>query len=290
MASYSPIFLFAFISTTILQTVHAESAPGSIVCRFEANSPSAVNYYTCTALANQFAITVDKFFELNPTVDKDCSTIKPNTKYCVAGYIQPIISTDGLCGPQHNNASCLGTDKQCCSAKIWKCGDQLQDCQAGTCYDGACLGFPSEYSMDGKCGFQNRNLLCGGKWGDCCSKEGKCGTGQDFCSDETCQSGNCTLTIPSEPTFPFPTITTTLATAPTSTTTPSGVSSDGTCGGANKYQCKGTTYGDCCSSSGYCGSTTAYCGVGCQANFGKCSAAKRFPPTLMEKYTSETSK
>jgi hypothetical protein len=65
--------------------VNAEPAPGDIVCRYESTTKSAVNYYTCTELALKYSITVEKFFLLNPSVDPDCDTIKPNTVYCVDG-------------------------------------------------------------------------------------------------------------------------------------------------------------------------------------------------------------
>ena len=64
----------------------AELTPGDIVCRFDSTTKAEVNYYTCKELANKFSITVEKFFELNPTIDKECSNVKPKTKYCVAGY------------------------------------------------------------------------------------------------------------------------------------------------------------------------------------------------------------
>lgn len=65
--------------------VNAASAPGEIVCRFDATTTSSVNYYTCQELAIKYSITVDKLLELNPTLDKDCDTIQPDTVYCVAG-------------------------------------------------------------------------------------------------------------------------------------------------------------------------------------------------------------
>lgn len=43
---------------------------------------------------------------------------------------------------------------------------------------------------------------------------------------------------------------------------PTGVSTDGTCGGAKGLKCQGSTFGNCCSSGGYCGSTTAHCAQG----------------------------
>ncbi|KAF1942657.1 hypothetical protein EJ02DRAFT_308073, partial [Clathrospora elynae] len=244
-------------------------APGDIVCRYESTTKSAVNYYTCTELALKYSITVEKFFLLNPSVDRDCDTIKPNTVYSDdEADIQPVLSTNGFCGPQYSNTTCLGLDKQCCNGETWKCGDQLVDCQAGTCFSGACQGFPSEYSMDGKCGYQNNMLLCGGKWGTCCGIAGKCGTGEAFCGVGKCQNCNCTIVIPSPPPFPGASSTTTLA---VSTPTPGGLSPDGSCGGANKYQCKGSSFGDCCSSSGFCGSTTGHCTAGCQTTFGTCT-------------------
>jgi len=33
------------------------------------------------------------------------------------------LATDGLCGPKHNNATCKGTEKQCCNSETWKCGN-----------------------------------------------------------------------------------------------------------------------------------------------------------------------
>jgi hypothetical protein len=201
--------------------------------------------------------------------------------------IQPIISNDGFCGPKYNNATCAGTDNQCCNGETWKCGNQVYetssqrrmreayslhstDCQAGTCFSGGCNGFPSEYSMDGRCGVLNGNLQCGGKWGDCCSTQGKCGTGETFCGLGKCQSGNCTIIIPVPPGGPVASPTTTVL-SPSSTPGAGGISTEGSCGGTNKYQCKGSPFGNCCSSSGFCGSTTGHCTAGCQVTFGYCT-------------------
>ena len=59
--------------------------PGQVVCRYTLTSPAEVNYYSCIELADRYDITIDKFFLLNPDLDRDCKTIKPNTDYCVAG-------------------------------------------------------------------------------------------------------------------------------------------------------------------------------------------------------------
>ena len=70
-----------------------------------------------------------------------------------------------------------------------------EDCAPGTCYEGICPG-AKIYSIEGQCGPKNSNLLCGGKWGDCCNFDGVCGTGEDFCGKGVCESGNCTSPDP----------------------------------------------------------------------------------------------
>ena len=37
--------------------------------------------------------------------------------------VEPLRAYDGMCGPQNKNATCVGTDKQCCNKKTWTCGD-----------------------------------------------------------------------------------------------------------------------------------------------------------------------
>lgn len=119
--------------------------PGQINCRYFSSTYADVNYYTCTQLADRYDIDIDLFFELNPDVKKDCTNIQPYTEYCVDGcecspgfmsyyadillifqqrgtVIEPLRSTDGLCGPENNNATCLGTAHQCCNAHTWTCG------------------------------------------------------------------------------------------------------------------------------------------------------------------------
>ena len=79
------LFLIAIAMSLFTSDVNAEPRPGDIVCRFESTTTSEVKYYTCTEMALKYSITVEKFFILNPSTDKDCSTIKPNTVYCVDG-------------------------------------------------------------------------------------------------------------------------------------------------------------------------------------------------------------
>ena len=76
--------IFNLIAFALI-TDHVIGAPGDVVCRYETTTLGEVNYYTCTELARKYSISVEKFFALNPSVDKNCETIKPNTNYCVAG-------------------------------------------------------------------------------------------------------------------------------------------------------------------------------------------------------------
>ncbi|KAL7628811.1 hypothetical protein AAE478_000326 [Parahypoxylon ruwenzoriense] len=247
---------------------------GEIICRYDTTTGPDVNYYTCTQIADKYGISFEKLRDLNPVLDKDCKAIKPNTTYCVAGSAyevhEPLRAWDGLCGPQHDNATCIGTTKQCCNAETWQCGDTQEDCEAGTCYEGACASATEyNYTLDGNCGPKYGDQKCGGKWGDCCNFGGVCGTGPDFCHDGKCESGNCTqlLNIQDDAgiegsqsgeskgkSLPWQT----------------GTTKDGTCGGDNHYTCD-VLFGTCCSSRGVCGSDMEHCGNGCQSKYGKCS-------------------
>lgn len=66
-------------------TSKRDVVPGQVVCRYTLTSPAEVSYYTCIELADRYDISIDKFFLLNPDLDRDCKTIEPNTDYCVAG-------------------------------------------------------------------------------------------------------------------------------------------------------------------------------------------------------------
>jgi hypothetical protein len=86
----------------------------------------------------------------------------------------------------------VGTDKQCCNAQTWTCGDSAEDCAPGTCYEGVCQG-DLVYSTDGTCGQYHGFRSCAGRWGNCCSIEGRCGTGPEYCGLFRCQNGDCDL-------------------------------------------------------------------------------------------------
>ncbi|UZP32217.1 hypothetical protein NXS19_000033 [Fusarium pseudograminearum] len=76
-------------------------------------------------------------YELNPRLKSDCKNVLPDIRYCVEGFPEPIRAYNGLCGPPHSNATCVGTDKQCCNKNTWTCGDTKDDCHLN-CYEGNC--------------------------------------------------------------------------------------------------------------------------------------------------------
>ncbi|KAH7123362.1 hypothetical protein B0J13DRAFT_455887 [Dactylonectria estremocensis] len=104
--------------------------PGDINCRLSTVTEPKVDSKTCAFLANKYHTTVDTFLDLNPGLDRDCDSIEPDTRYCVEGcklklllVYEPLRASNGLCGPDNGNATCVGTDKQCCNKITWKCGD-----------------------------------------------------------------------------------------------------------------------------------------------------------------------
>ncbi|KAH8654595.1 hypothetical protein BGZ60DRAFT_418839 [Tricladium varicosporioides] len=67
--------------------------------------------------------------------------------------------------------------------------------------------------------------------------------------------------------------TSTYISEPTSQPTSTIMSNDRTCGSQNKYTCRGSSWGTCCSQYGWCGSDLSFCGTGCQHAFGDCLSA-----------------
>ncbi|KAH7126685.1 hypothetical protein B0J11DRAFT_604462 [Dendryphion nanum] len=105
-----------------------------------------------------------------------------------------------------------------------------------------------DISTDGQCGLVVNKTCQGSTFGNCCSSYGYCGSLNSHCAVGFCQSnyGTCTTDKP--------------------------ISSNGQCGGNSPVNatCLGSSFGDCCSSSGWCGKEPAYCGTDCQSLFGKC--------------------
>lgn len=59
---------------------------GTVNCRYAGSTEGMdINYYTCSALAAQYGISIETFFMLNPDLNPDCGNIKADTDYCVSG-------------------------------------------------------------------------------------------------------------------------------------------------------------------------------------------------------------
>ncbi|KAF4336271.1 CFEM domain protein [Fusarium beomiforme] len=111
--------------------------PGGINCRLSTLTGPHVDASACNSIIKKYHIALDTFFELNPRLDNDCKAIQPNIRYCVEGFLEPLRAYNGLCGPDNGNATCVGTDKQCCNKNTWTCGDTVDDCTIN-CYEGNC--------------------------------------------------------------------------------------------------------------------------------------------------------
>ncbi|KAH7061724.1 keratin-associated protein 5-4 [Paraphoma chrysanthemicola] len=198
---------------------------------------------------------------------------------CAGGFCEVqdpnAYSLDGKCGPATGDKKCGGKWGNCCGKSSNTCGSGDSFCGAGNCLYGNCTvsqptapsgpsALPFYYTgntTDGFCGPANDYKVCNAAWGFCCASTGKCGITTQFCGTG-CQPlyGNCTTAAPP----PAP--------------KPGDVSQDGTCGGTNGFVCKGSPFGDCCSSSGFCGSSDGHCKAGCQSKFGSCTAAGNTSP------------
>lgn len=71
--------------TTIHGIRGAETKPGEINCRYTSETNEEVGPETCQKLAARYGITLDKFFLLNPSLNRDCGNIRPCASYCTAG-------------------------------------------------------------------------------------------------------------------------------------------------------------------------------------------------------------
>jgi hypothetical protein len=65
------------------------------------------------------------------------------------------------------------------------------------------------------------------------------------------------------------------------------ISDTARCGKRFSLTCKGSSFGSCCSKSGWCGSSKDYCGEGCQASWGSCASPK---PSPLSPSTNKVSK
>jgi hypothetical protein len=66
-------------------TLGEEIQAGEINCRMFGETDEHVDSQTCLELADHYHLDIAKFFTLNPVLHKDCSNVRPMSKYCVAG-------------------------------------------------------------------------------------------------------------------------------------------------------------------------------------------------------------
>jgi hypothetical protein len=184
-------------------------------------------------------------------------------------------STNGNCGPQTDGStvSCAGSTFGSCCSQNGYCGNTDPYCgagckpQYGTCNSVSSSPSPSPSpssvvtSPDGSCAGANGYSCIGFALGSCCSSSNYCGSTDAYCGAGcnpaygTCGTSN---SVSSSPSPSASTISSTRTSSVPSGTPTGRPSVDGSCGGTNGYNCVGSTFGNCCSSSGYCGSTTAY--------------------------------
>ncbi|KAH6665600.1 hypothetical protein B0J14DRAFT_491721, partial [Halenospora varia] len=159
------------------------------------------------------------------------------------------ISTTGSCGGS-SGLACLGSSFGNCCSVAGFCGSTTGHCNAG-CQStfGNCA--VTDISPDGSRGGNMKYKCAGSGFEDCYSATGFCGSTSAHCGPG-CQ--------------------TTFGTCPVTNLSP-----DGSCGGTNKFLCKGSLLGDCCIASGFCGSTTGHGNAGCQVAFGTCSTTGLSP-------------
>ncbi|KAF9889729.1 hypothetical protein FE257_007035 [Aspergillus nanangensis] len=232
---------------------------------------------TCESIAASNNITINQFLAWNPTRLGECDEFGYGETVCIGPpggtyTLPPPISNPSGTGGYHTTATpavptqpgaidkcglyyiVTGTDT--CESISLRYGltleeflsyntDVLPSCSNLWLDYSVCVApvTPLPTSTNGKCGPSHGDTTCEGSgFGDCCSREGKCGSGEEYCSYENCASGKCFE---------------------------KNISPDGTCGGVGTgYTCPGSQFGDCCSTAGYCGSSSEYCGPGnCSAGF-----------------------
>lgn len=191
----------------------------------------------CATISLLAEISFADFRTFNTQINTQCTNLWLGYSYCVAKVTQPPMSTDGSCGPDHNQATCPGSGFGDCCSTAGACGSSSAFCDRANCYSGACTGPAPGVTTNGTCGPKYEGLVCGdSSFGKCCSIYGFCGSTNDYCGAGNCYSGAC------DPDNGGPSV-------------------DGSCGPnfAGNKTCTGTQFGKCCSKSGYCGDTSDYC-------------------------------
>ncbi|KAL3427747.1 hypothetical protein PVAG01_01256 [Phlyctema vagabunda] len=155
---------------------------------------------------------------------------------------------DGSCGVDAGFTctptwgSCCGKDNLCGRSSAY-CGTGCQplfgNCNVPVPTATPVPTGPGSTSPDGSCAGTSQYNCTGSSYGSCCSSSNFCGSSPGHC-EAGCQAafGTCV-------------------------TGTGDISIDGSCG-ANGKTCKGSSFGACCSSSGFCGDSTSFCAAGCQ--------------------------
>ncbi|KAH8666888.1 hypothetical protein BX600DRAFT_511777 [Xylariales sp. PMI_506] len=99
------------------------------------------------------------------------------------------VTTDGTCGVNFGGTVCGDWSTGNCCSSAGYCGSGSLYCGNG-CQSGDCI--IGGQTTDGTCGAQNNDAICG-NWtsGSCCSNAGYCGSTDDYCALDNCQSGPC---------------------------------------------------------------------------------------------------
>ncbi|KJR87858.1 LysM domain protein [Sporothrix schenckii 1099-18] len=204
----------------------------------------------CVRPLSEVELTASSALPSSSTASLTSTSTSATTSKTPSNTPNPI-STDGKCGTASSkNATCQGSTFGNCCGPSGTCGSTPAFC-SGRLGCQPTFGECKPISKDGTCGAASSvDALClYSSFGDCCGASGKCGTTTAFCNtDEGCQSnyGTCVARV----------------------------STDGKCGNASSVDatCLGSTFGNCCGSSGTCGSTPAFCygRLGCQAKYGNC--------------------
>ncbi|KAF6824053.1 hypothetical protein CPLU01_11049 [Colletotrichum plurivorum] len=168
-----------------------------------------------TCLGTDFQCCNSETWKCGDT-EADCA---PGTCWEGACAGDSVYSTDGTCGVNHGDRQCAGKWGDCCNFD-GKCGTGTSFCGVDVCQSGNCTRpattpephpWLSGDTPDGSCGAAN-GYTCNVLWGNCCNKNGVCGSLPSDCGDG-CQPdyGNC-----KDSTSPKPTSKTTHAAAPSS--------------------------------------------------------------------------
>ncbi|KAI9331811.1 hypothetical protein DFJ73DRAFT_963626 [Zopfochytrium polystomum] len=222
-----------------------------------------------------------------------CLPTAAATQFSIPPSLPLPITTYGQCGPGLGVCS----EGRCCSKWGW-CGSTEDFCGAG-CQDGyglaPCLAKPNNTRSDtSPPPAPTSGSACGSGFGTCgedlcCSREGYCGKGGEYCgpgcqqkfSNGACQSVTSSPSVNPTPTSSLPSPTPSLNPYTPAPNSVADVSTNVTqssaqpdyvarqCG-ANLGTC---SVGTCCSEDGFCGVSADSCGSGCQPEYGDCDSA-----------------